>query len=53
MIFPQLHKKLSFDPFQDFIPVALFGITQNALVAYPALPVSSVKELTTMAKSNR
>lgn len=52
VIFPQLHKKLSFDPFKDFVPIALFGITQNALVAYPPLPARNVRELVAMAKSS-
>jgi tripartite-type tricarboxylate transporter receptor subunit TctC len=52
VILPQIHQKLNFDVFRDFAPIALTGITQNALVAHPSLPASSVKELIAYAKAN-
>jgi tripartite-type tricarboxylate transporter receptor subunit TctC len=51
VIFPQLHKNLSYDPLQDLIPITLFGITHNAMVVHPSLPARSVKDLIALAKS--
>jgi tripartite-type tricarboxylate transporter receptor subunit TctC len=44
--------KTSFDVTKDFAPITLAGITPNLLVAHPAAPVSSVKELIAYAKAN-
>lgn len=46
-----LYKKLPYDPVRDFAPVALVATAPNVLVVNPALPVQSVKELTTYAKA--
>jgi tripartite-type tricarboxylate transporter receptor subunit TctC len=51
VISPQLYKKLSFDPFRDLAPIALYAITQNALTVHPSLPVRSVKEFIAAAKA--
>ena len=48
---PIIHKKLGYDPIRDFAPVSLFAISQNLLVATPALPVTNVRELIALAKA--
>jgi len=48
---PIIHKKLGYDPLQDFAPISLFAIAHNLLVVTPSLPVSSVKELVALAKA--
>ncbi len=44
--------KTSFDVTKDFAPITLAGLTPNLLVAHPAAPVNSVKELIAYAKAN-
>ncbi len=51
VILPQMHKKLNFDVFRDFAPIALIGMTQNVMVAHPAAP-ATVRDLIIAAKSN-
>ena len=48
---PTLYAKLPFDPVRDFAPVTLIGAAPFVMVAAPALPVRSVKELVALAKS--
>ena len=48
---PGLYKKLPYDPVADFTPVVLLAAGQLVLVVHPSLPVASVKELITLAKS--
>ena len=47
---PSLYGKTNYDPAKDFAPVSLISLVQNVLVAYPRLPVNSVKELIALAK---
>lgn len=49
-ISPAIYKKLSFDPVRDFAPISMASSYPFALVAHPALPVKSVKDLVTLAK---
>ena len=51
VISPQLYKKLSFDPFRDLTPIALYAITQNALTVNPSMPVKTVREFIAAAKA--
>jgi len=51
VIAPQLHRKLSFDPFKDLLPVSLFASTANILVTNPAVPAKTVKEFIAFAKA--
>ena len=51
VIAPQLYKTLAFHPFNDLLPIALFAITQNALVVHTSLPAKNVKELIALAKA--
>ena len=47
---PSLYRKLGYDPLKDFSPVTLLASAQSVLVAYPDLPVKSVKDLIALAK---
>jgi tripartite-type tricarboxylate transporter receptor subunit TctC len=46
-----LYAHLRFDPRSDFLPVAMFGATQNILVANPQFPGRTVGELIARARS--
>jgi tripartite-type tricarboxylate transporter receptor subunit TctC len=48
---PFMYKALAYDPLKDFVQVTQFGAAPNVLVVHPSLPVKSVKELITLAKS--
>jgi tripartite-type tricarboxylate transporter receptor subunit TctC len=43
--------KLSYDPFDAFLPVVELGYAANVLVVHPALPVKSAKELVALARA--
>jgi tripartite-type tricarboxylate transporter receptor subunit TctC len=54
VINPSVYKKLPFDIFKDFAPIAPLGIgTGYLLVVKPDLPVRTVRELIAYAKTNR
>jgi tripartite-type tricarboxylate transporter receptor subunit TctC len=44
-------RKLAYDPVNDFAPIALSATGTTALVVHPSLPVRSVKDIITLAKS--
>jgi tripartite-type tricarboxylate transporter receptor subunit TctC len=44
--------KLSYDPLQDFAPVALVNVNALLLVVHPTVEAKSVKELVQLAKAN-
>lgn len=46
-----IYPKLSYDPLQDFAPIALVSTTPNVLLVRKSLPVKSVAELLALAKS--
>ncbi len=48
---PALYPNLPYDPVRDFSPVILVATAQNILVVHPSLPVKSVQDLITLAKS--
>lgn len=48
---PAVYKQVPFDPIKDFEPVGLIGSVPNVLVANPAFPAGSIKELITLAKA--
>ena len=50
-IAPHIHRKLAYDPLNDYEFVSLFGITPNLLVVHPSVPAKSVKELIEFTKS--
>ena len=45
------NKKLPFDPIDAFAPVSLIGNGPTMMTVYPALPVNSVRELITYART--
>lgn len=50
---PAMHKSLSFNPLEDFIPISLVSRSEASfLVASPSLPVDSLEELIAYAKDN-
>jgi tripartite-type tricarboxylate transporter receptor subunit TctC len=42
---PHLYSDLKYDPLQDFVPITGLGVSPQALVVHPSVPVSSVAEL--------
>ncbi len=50
-ISPAIYKKLSYDPVNDFAAISMASSYPFALVAHPALPVRSVKDLVALAKA--
>jgi len=50
-ISPALYRTLPFDAVRDFIPVTQLVATSTVLVANPKLPVTSLKELSALARS--
>jgi tripartite-type tricarboxylate transporter receptor subunit TctC len=49
---PHAYKKLAYDPLQDFAPVALSTTNFLVLVANPALPYKTLKDLIAYAKTS-
>ena len=50
-ISPHLYAKLGYDPVRDFSPVTQLASAAYMLIAHPAVPARSVKELVAVAKS--
>jgi tripartite-type tricarboxylate transporter receptor subunit TctC len=48
---PSLYGTVGFDPVKDFDPISLLALAPNVLVVHPSLPVKSVRDLITLAKS--
>lgn len=46
-----LYPKLPYDALRDFAPISLAATISNCLVVHPSLPVKSVKDLVTLAKT--
>ena len=46
-----LHKQLPYDPVADLVPIALIARIPEVLVVNPALPVHSLADLATLAKT--
>jgi len=46
-----LHKKLPYDPINDYTPITQVTSAPNILVVHPSLPARSVKELVALAKA--
>jgi tripartite-type tricarboxylate transporter receptor subunit TctC len=44
--------KVNYDPIKDFAPISLMATSMNILLAHPAVPVKSTKELIALAKAN-
>ena len=48
---PHLYKRLGFDPLNDFAPISIVAKAGQVLAVHPSVPVRSVKELVSLAKS--
>jgi len=48
---PSLYKRLPYDPFKGFTPIAGLVIINHALILHPSLPVENVKELIELART--
>ena len=46
-----VHKRLAYDPTKDLAPIAMFAVTPFVLVVNASLPINSVTDLATLAKS--
>ncbi len=46
-----LMQKMPYDPVKDFSPITLTTTSPNILVVHPAVPVTSIRELITLAKA--
>jgi tripartite-type tricarboxylate transporter receptor subunit TctC len=46
-----LYRKLPYDPFRDFVPIAMTATSPNMVVSHPHLPVRTVKELVALARA--
>jgi tripartite-type tricarboxylate transporter receptor subunit TctC len=46
-----LHKKLAYDPLNDYTPITQITSAPNLLVVHPSLPAKTVKELIALAKA--
>jgi tripartite-type tricarboxylate transporter receptor subunit TctC len=49
---PFLHKDVNYDPVKDFVPITRVGSFTLMLVVNPNLPIHSVKEMISYAKTN-
>jgi len=50
-ILPHLQKHATYDTLRDFVPICLVSIGPFLLIAHPSVPVSTVRELIALAKS--
>lgn len=50
-VVPYLYKKLPYDPIKDFEPISMVAITPQVFAVNADLPVKSLKELISLAKS--
>ncbi len=46
-----LFQKTSYDPLRDFVPITLTTSAPNILVIHPSLPVTTVRQLITLARA--
>lgn len=53
-IYPHVYKKLSYDPFTDFVPVSMSAVMHHGLAVGPLVPTSvkTVKDFLAWAKAN-
>jgi len=47
---PHIYSKLPYDPINDFVPITGLGISPQALVVHPSLPVRTLSDLVDFAK---
>ena len=48
---PHIVKKLPYDTLKDFTPIGLMAAQTGLITAHPSLPVKTIKDLVTLAKS--
>ncbi|NUZ05597.1 Bug family tripartite tricarboxylate transporter substrate binding protein [Piscinibacter koreensis] len=48
---PSLQPKLRYNAERDFVPIVLVGVTPNLLIANPALPAKTVRDVVAMCKA--
>lgn len=48
---PSLYSKIPYDPVKQFTPVGLIGYSTSVLVTHPSVPVKTIADLITLAKS--
>jgi tripartite-type tricarboxylate transporter receptor subunit TctC len=46
-----LYRKLAYDPFRDFVPVAMGSTAPSMISVHPSLPARNIKELVALAKA--
>jgi len=46
-----LYKRMGFDPFNDFTPISMIGVSGSVLVVHPSVPANSVRDLIALAKA--
>jgi tripartite-type tricarboxylate transporter receptor subunit TctC len=53
-IYPHIYRKLSYDPFADFMPISTSSVMQHGLAVGPMVPesVKSVRDFVAWAKAN-
>jgi tripartite-type tricarboxylate transporter receptor subunit TctC len=49
---PSLYAKIPYDPYKNFIPITVAGVSPNVLVVHPSIPAKTVKELVELIKAN-
>jgi tripartite-type tricarboxylate transporter receptor subunit TctC len=47
---PHTYSKLPYDPFKDFAPISGLGISPQALIVHPSVPVKTLAELIELGK---
>ena len=47
-----VYRSMPYDPIADFVPIAVLSSVPALLVVHPSLPVTSVRDLIALAKSN-
>jgi tripartite-type tricarboxylate transporter receptor subunit TctC len=48
---PHVYAKVDYDPFKSFTPITMLVTIPTVLVVHPSMPVKSLKELVSLAKS--
>jgi tripartite-type tricarboxylate transporter receptor subunit TctC len=49
---PSLYAKNPYDPYKDFAPITLAGVSANILLVHPSVTVKTVKELIALMQAN-
>ena len=49
---PSLYRTIGYDPFKDFAPVTLTGISATIVAAHPSLPAKSMRDIAQLAKAS-